>query len=33
MIATLVFLCLIPFAVFSSGFAIGYFTGKAARNA
>ncbi len=31
--AILIFLFLIPFAVFASGFVFGYFSGKAANNA
>jgi hypothetical protein len=33
MLITLIFLVLIPFVVFASGYALGYFCGKAARNA
>jgi uncharacterized protein (UPF0333 family) len=32
MLATLAFLFLIPFAVFASGYALGYFCEKAANN-
>jgi hypothetical protein len=32
MLITLIFLVLIPFVVFASGYTIGYFCGKAARN-